>query len=326
MKTEFYACSPQLSCLSRSNLSLTLCHFGNVSLFNTLDPDLSLTLLRAVKNEPKTLEMLVKEIDGSKVPAIHAELKRLISARYIFTCEDPQLTAGTAPGVNLFGREQAARAKLTRILADTKVEIWDLIKAGEDLGTHLTKLGFDHVRSVALKPGQDLSRLKPKDEFVVVLAMAEHQMQISQMNKMLRQHGKRWLLVFLDAFGGIIGPAFGSKGGPCFDCLIDSSKRSFSVVTSPFAPPDLLLSDALPTTEDKPLGRNVLPFVGPELIKILSNLAPASSTDGFFSLDLFNLRTQFTAVQPSPTCPTCAVRPKNKIAKASSTNRESRRV
>jgi bacteriocin biosynthesis cyclodehydratase domain-containing protein len=314
MKTEFYACSPQLTCLSRSNLSLTICHFGNISKFNTLDPDLSLTLLRTVKHEPKTIEMLVKEVEGYKVPAIRAELKRLTSARYIFTTKDPQLIAGSAPGVNLFGRDHATRAKLTRILADTKVEIWDLIKSGEELATHLAKLGFARVSPVALAPSQDLARLKPRGEFVVVLAMADQQPQISQINQILHQRGTRWLLVLMDEFGGIVGPAFGTKGGPCFDCLIDSGKRSFSAAVSPFAPADLLSTDAAPTAVDNPLGRNVLPFVGPELIKILSNLAPAGSTDGFFSLDLFNLRTQFTVVHPSPTCPVCAVKSKSKIA------------
>ena len=133
-----------------------------------------------------------------------------------------------------------------------------------------------------------------------------HRLSFSKLNQKFFELRKRWLLVTLDMFGGVLGPTFGLDGGPCYDCLVDCSIRQFDRAFEKTEFKDFLKEEGDHELNAMPLAQIVLSYAALEAVKIRSQMITPKTFDGFYTFDMFNFRMNYSAVSPSPRCPVCS--------------------
>lgn len=295
--------SPQLICLEKSASSLTFSHFGNISIYNSLKPNLTLNLLRAIKKQ-KTIEELQKEFGTSHRKIIKQELDRLISINYVYSFKPKTLVTTSPSFLKHFYKNKVAENHLAQKLADTKVTIVDFCNTGKSLKTTLKEVGFKKINIV--KNLNKKSSATKQTDFFIVVGSTKQKFIFSKTNQILFFIKKPWLLVTLDTFGGIIGPTFGVAGGPCYDCIIDHNKRHGNAHFNQKEYVDLLKPESSSDFSDQFVAKSIFPYVCTESIKIISKVMRPASFDGFYIFDLINFRTLYNVVSLSPLCPVCS--------------------
>ena len=296
-KTQLYSTAPHLICVDKGPLSLTFHHFGNVRVFNSLNPDLALTLLSLLK-VPHTADQISRHCGTSAAE----ELERLVDGGFVFNFEAGAARPGPTghPLLEYLSLNPVVREGLAKKLLATKIGIIDFCGLGSELKTLLLAAGFEKIDLTSVDGAGS-------HDFSFVLGSAQHRLSFSKINQQFWPQKKRWMLVTTDVFGGLVGPTYGSEGGPCFDCLLDQSQRQQGAQYFQGDYTDLIAQKNRPPEDlsGNPLATGVLPFAVTESLKAISGLCKPMSFDGFFSFDLFNFRMNYRPIQPSATCPVC---------------------
>jgi bacteriocin biosynthesis cyclodehydratase domain-containing protein len=304
-----YLTNPHLICLEKTETHLLFSRFGNILSYNSLDPDLTLKTLKLFKIS-RTLSQAFEGVGGGEQGRIQKELLRLIEMNliYSFETEATGKRFSKSPILNHFIKDHNALPALSRVLDETRLGIVDFGDVSNDLTSALKAAGFNDIKKMRLKDGGLGSKDLTTADFFIVIGDVSHRIFYSKLNQTFRASKKRWMLVTLDAYGGIMGPTFGISGGPCYDCIVDHSKRHYEhqYQNSDFV--DLIEKRGNPVMDfsDRLMAKPIFSYVAVEVVKVLSKLAPPMTFDGFFTFDLFNFKMEYNIVYPSPVCPICS--------------------
>jgi bacteriocin biosynthesis cyclodehydratase domain-containing protein len=305
---NLFVTAPQLLCLDMSETSLTFSHFGNVSHYNSLNPKISLNILKQLK-KPKTLRRLTTRLRAFPQNSVQRELRQLIENRFVQSLDNKVLRHNVVinPIIKSVLPDAKILSRLSQQVWKTRVGVIDVVGAADVLRDHLAIAGFGKINVHAWDQRTLGSGfIKEADVFVVVGASG-NRIAFSKINQLLRPHAKHWLLVMIDSMGGTIGPTFGVEGGPCYDCILDHSKRTLTETFRNSDYEDLIDSGSFASDPGNlHLGKNIFPLAAVELVKIASRVSRPRSFDGFHSLDMFNFRMRYSPVSPSPCCPVCS--------------------
>ncbi len=275
--------------------------------YSTIDSDLTLKILHQLK-EPCSLSDLAAELSGHPAQDVRKEVERLEKNWLIMRQEAAQAAKGTEIQLDFFSRDPRVLRSLEQQFSRLTVGVIDFVGAHAELNEKLRPLGFTNLNVARLsKVGELAADFIAANEFFIVLAEPHHAFLCSQINQTLVTTKKRWFLIRLDAYGGTIGPTFGLAGGPCFDCIIDFSKRQYGREFGERDYFDFIEAESLHSDRPiSPLARMALGFASVEIAKLHSRLVRPRSQDGFYVCDFFNFRMQFSRLAPSPTCPVCS--------------------
>ena len=300
--------SPHLVCLEKSKEGLRFSHFGNIYFYTTEVPELTLQILRLLRSAQPLAQ--IEATVGGRAALVRNEIKNLLSRRYIFRLPNT-LHSPVCSKLKFLCTNDDELQFLSQRLRQSKVGVLDLGNYGPAMRQELLEFGAENV---AVMPSRavDLKSVE-KADFFLVLGEPKLKLTFSKLNQLLYRAQKPWLLLTFDLHGGMLGPTFGVPGGPCYDCMIDHSKRHFDrrFETEEFTN---LLDDDRPTDmADIFVAKNLLSFAAVESVKILSEMLRPQTFDGFYSFDFLNFRMTFNYVAPSPTCPVCSGFVRDKI-------------
>lgn len=308
MTNSVYQTAPHLVCLERTDSALRLCHFGNLFLYNTFNPSLTIDILRTLQNNPETVSDLKLRMSGYEGSEVEIELERLRENFYVYSTDvkgaskEPALTES----LRFFVRNNEELASVSQAVAQARVGVIDFCGLATNLIADLKSFGFTHVQHCQRPEILD-AKFVSQQNFFFVIGETQNKLEFSRINQALVAQNKRWLLVTTDMFGGMIGPAFGLAGGPCYDCILDHSKRHYDKRYRSSDYVDLIAGASREKKQDLPLARNLLNMAVIESVKIISKMIRPMSFEGFYSFDFFNFRMDYSHVSPSPTCPVCSV-------------------
>lgn len=304
---NIFETSPNLVCLEKSKLSLSLSHYGNLIHYNSFDPELTLRILRELKT-PQTVDKLNQEIRDYQQDDIVRELQRLKANSLVWLRDEGPLEEKINPSLlNYFTRDAVALKQLSLRLANTKVGLVDLCGSSTALREQLGTFGISKISEFDFSGEPNREQLEAQDYFLVV-GENRNRMQFSKINQLLHPIGRQWTLVTLDLFGGILGPTFGLAGGPCYDCIIDFSKRQYDRRFCGSDYKDLINDDSAERFDltSMPLAKSVINYAALESVKVLSQVVRPMTHEGFYVFDMFNFRMTYNHISPSPTCPVCS--------------------
>jgi bacteriocin biosynthesis cyclodehydratase domain-containing protein len=298
--------APYLICTEKGLDGLTFSHFGNISTYRAQCPDLTLAILRALKTA-RTLGELENSLAGFAAADIHAEIDRLNARGFLMVYESvrEQEKWGRNKLLGCLAKDASTQARLSQVISESRIGVIDFGGAADHLRRTLEDAGFSRVDCLAAKTSDIDERFIHYHNFIVVVGPAELGAPYSRVNQTLLPHRKAWLLVTYDLFGGTIGPVFGARGGPCYDCVIDASRRNHG--PRPQIADHIDMIDGVHADfSEMPLAKTILPYVAIETLKILSGVCRPMTIDGFYTFDAFNFRSRYDVVHPSPACPVCS--------------------
>jgi len=302
-----FALSPHLVCLEKASRGLVLSHFGNISIYNSMKPDLSLKILRSLKSSKNLPELKRSLLEFSKVE-IDKELRRLLAQNYILRYKDKLNGKAQKANVTLtkLAKSEEALGILTDRVKRAKLAIIDFLNVGDELEQCLRAVGFSEIRTIKNWSGRGQLSGSDACDFFIVLGSAYNGTEFSKFNKLIISLQKPWLPVMLDDFGGSLGPTLGLAGGPCYHCLIQSANRNESLFYKKTSA-DLILENEEPNQyfSEMLISKSLFSYVAIESVKVISQFLRPMSVEGFYSFDLFNFRMKHTLVYPSPNCIVC---------------------
>lgn len=317
MSPPLYIKSSHLICLQKENQSLTFSHYGNVAVFNSFFPDDLLSLLQFL-SKPRSGKELLKKFAHLKKKDLLQELQRLEDLNYVQRFQKTSSSRTENNILKYFVKNQHAVGALTKKIRKTRLGIYDLGNVSSQVRQVFSNGGFEKTScldpKIILGNGKSLETFIKNHDFFIVIASPVHKLQMSSWNQLMLKHKKQWLLLNLDLFGGIIGPCFGFEGGPCYDCLIDHSKRHAETVFEESQYVDLIESKGRSSLDfsNQIMAQNIFSYALIESIKILSQLSYPASIDGYYTFDMYNFRMTYNLVSPSPVCPVCSVHVKGR--------------
>ena len=313
---SFYLTSAHLICTEKTANHLTFVHFGNLRVYNTFQPNLTLSLLRQLK-EPKKWKSLISEWDepaaGNK-SRIKAELEGLVSQGFIlsFKSKNRLVRIARNPVLSHFVKHKSALSSLEELLSRTQIGVFDFVGVFGEVEQTLRSVGLERVSRLEPELKSKDKLFAKKCDYFIAVGDSSHRLFFSKINQFLLPLEKPWLLVTLDAFGGTLGPTFGNAGGPCFDCIVDQSKRYFGHGHRESQYLDLIENRGEATLDysNHFMAKGIFFHVGIESVKTLSRILRPWSYDGFFTFDFLNARMDFVNAGPSPVCPVCSDLPR----------------
>jgi hypothetical protein len=184
----------------------------------------------------------------------------------------------------------------TQVLETRKIGVIDLTGSQKSVHENLKDAGFKKIAFLKKFDSKNQNRFYSEHDFYVVIGSNAHRVHFSKINRRLLKQAKNYLLLQLDAFGGVLGPTLGLQGGPCFECLLKHPTSCFK--DSFDRKKDLALTK-------KYIQKGLFHFLSVELMKITSLVARPHTFDGFYQFDLFNFRMAYHRVGPSPHCLCC---------------------
>lgn len=296
--------SPHLVCLEKIDGGLRFVHFGNLYLYETPDSDLSLRILRLAKSG-ESIGGLLETLRPEKPERVKAEIDRLLARAYIYREPTTQIPSEVAPPALRCLVESLHDLKIVAArLAESRVGMIDFGDFSSGLQVQLEKFGIQ--KWVSAPRGILTSGFIEQQDFFLVLGEPRHRFEFSRVNQELYRLQKPWMLVTFDLYGGVVGPTFGIAGGPCYDCIVDHSKRHYDRRYQGSDYVNLIEGDGHSQAVEFPMADNVMSFAATETAKVLSQVLRPMTYEGFFTFDLFNYRMNYAIAAPSPTCPVCS--------------------
>ncbi len=298
-----YVINPNLICIKSDVESLTFSHYGNIFVYNSLAPQVTLQLL-GILGRPITLEKLCHQMERVSSKLVRSELKRLVSNFYV-----SELKSRGRPGMEPLSpllhhiRDPKLALAIEAKLKKSKIVIVDLVGFSKCVKDGLKKMHFKNTVVTDMPKGNF-----PRSDLSIVIGSSAHKLQISNLNQIFKRLKKTWMLVSVDHFGGIIGPTFSpAGGGPCFDCILDRSHRNYESESGDGDYLDHIKSNKLSISSPDLHGLSLSlgPFIAIEAAKIVSGVLRPLTTDGFVKFDFMNFRMKFIPCGRSPTCPSC---------------------
>lgn len=197
------------------------------------------------------------------------------------------------------------------VLHKSKILIVDFVGLGELIAGKLLNnyLNTEVIKYDCLEALEKYfeNNLKHLRENVIIISCSwMNAREVQKVNSLFLKLDIKWLLVVQDYFGGTIGPMFGIKDGPCFNCLM---KRKYS--NMPHIDKYLKIEEYFESTElDKvpilSMQEGLADKVGMEILKIMTNIVYPKTYRGLYEFDILNHRSDYHEVLATPFCEVCS--------------------
>lgn len=154
---------------------------------------------------------------------------------------------------------------------------------------------------------QDLDQIQDND-FVIVQGSWTQVLKIQRLNKQLLKKKTKWLLCLNDEHGGAIGPHFGFKDGPCFNCMIERRNLNINhhekqnVMESYFD----RHAQGVRLCELPNVHETLAEILSVEIFKIVTGAVGSKINHGLYEFDFLNHRRAFHELLALPYCDVCS--------------------
>lgn len=287
---------------------MTFAHFGSHSVYESANPDLVIEILRGLK-KPKSQAELLKTLKVWTKQKIVGELGRLERVNYIVKLKSVsrKQTQRVNPILSKIVPNRDLLLSASERISTCAIGVIDLAGIPNESKKNFKRAGFDDLQVSRPRGGHVAASFIKERDFFIVVATANQKVLVSKLNQQFVNSGKKWLYVDIDMFGGTIGPTFGLAGGPCYECLLLNDQRVYHHGYKESDHINLIGNQGhFQAREDEFLAACLFPHVVVEAAKIVSGIVYPQTFDGYYSMDTFNLRMEYTSISPSPVCPVCA--------------------
>lgn len=169
----------------------------------------------------------------------------------------------------------------------------------------LHKIGINKIKTYDIY-GPTLDGLDVGQLSVVVANFVDVQV-LRNINQKFFTNKGIWLLVLADEFGFRLGPWFGQKDGPCFECYY---KRLLSNYSEESHAADFKKQNFFDNKNNiepfSPFAEIIAAHAVNAVFQRLSNIDLARLVGQVFSFDLLNLKIKSNEIYPIPFCPVCS--------------------
>ncbi len=304
METQ-YSLRPGIALIDFDKTSALFYRFGNRVIINGLPERFATESFFEFLHQPRTISSIQDFLRSSAVESTSSLIQKLDDAGLLQTTNEETPPIENTPWnryITRFFSSRSEQFRAAKALQETPVRLLSL--------TEKNNLAFEQsLHSLAHNFSVVDAEAPTSDQTLTIVRATSHDiLKISRLNKLFLKQKKKWLLCTTDEYGGSVGPYFGFKNGPCYDCLI--SRRNLNL---PQADKQTLIENyfdrnkidfahsTLPNAE-----KLMAEFLTIEVFKILTDALPTNTVHGLYEFDFINFRNTFHDVLALPYCQSCS--------------------
>ena len=282
-------------------------YFGNAHYLKLEGLDFPIGRLFEFLRQPKTWGDIKSEF--SNHPDLENNFRYLQRDRYVTEVVESdahKLKGPLDPLTNLcmhFFNNIATSEKVLAQLKGRHVTIVDQLGVCQEMVTSLNSLGIEKINIVT-----STNQLSAVDlDYSLVIGSWTKSHSLGALNRWYLKNKKDYFLVFVDIFGGSLGPMLAQPHGPCFSCFRQRRNSNLS---------DRRWVDRVESwSEHQPgsfelgffpvFSRMLFQMAALEVFKHFTEISDKQNMYGVNEIDHFNIRTKYHEVLPSPNCEEC---------------------